>query len=99
MNNPGLTNEQKIALTSVRSNLIERLRGLDFDPALLENLSLFELVNLLFLCIGSTNYLGTFTGTCRALQDLFSWEVMSEKPSSEPQPQEEPKPLEKETIH
>jgi hypothetical protein len=24
---------------------------------------------------------------------------MSEKPSSEPQPQEEPKPLEKETIH
>jgi len=88
-----LTTDQKLALAQIRTTLTERLQRLELAPFLLEMLSVFQLVNLLFVMVGQTNYLGTFTGTCRTLEDMFGWDPLSEKPGGEPPKQEEPKPV------
>jgi hypothetical protein len=66
----------------VRKTLIERLSRLSFTDAMLEKMSVFQLVSLLHLLSGHLNYLPTYTIAVRTLEELFG-EIIWEKPGGE----------------
>ncbi len=52
------TQEQITAYQEVRKTLVERLRRLEIAPALVDDMSVFQLMNLLWLMAGHVSYLG-----------------------------------------
>jgi hypothetical protein len=76
-----MTQEQITAYQEVRKTLIERLRRLEIAPALLEDMSVFQLVNLLFLMSGFRKYTGTFTCTTWSLEEILGKDAFFNKPS------------------
>lgn len=78
----------------VREALYERLANFDFTEEDLKDKSLFQLVTLQILLVGHRNYIGTYTGTCRTLEELFGdkfWH-REEKPENLVREDHEPKP-------
>ncbi len=74
---------QITAYEEVRKTLIERLRRLEIAPALLEDMSMFQLVNLIFLMAGFLNYTGTFTCTAWTLEEILGKDAFFDKPSEQ----------------
>jgi len=66
-----LTENQKKAFAEVRRTLYVRLKNFSFTDEMLDDKSCFQLVTLLFLVVGHTNYLSTMTCTCRTMEELF----------------------------
>jgi hypothetical protein len=96
--------EQTIASREIRKAMVERLQRMEIAPALLEDMSLFQLLNLIFLMAGFRNYTGTFTCTSWTLEEAFGKTAFYDKPSEQraqsesetkPEPvseEDEPKP-------
>lgn len=82
----------KNPLQKVRQALYERLANFDFTEDQLRDKSLFQLVTLETLLVGHRNYIGTYTGTCGILEELFGdrfWqreEKLHEIISKDPKP-------------
>jgi hypothetical protein len=76
-----MTEDQKLALTSVRNTLIERLKRLQIVPALLEDASVFQLVGLLHLMVGHLNYIGVYSTTCWTLEQILGKDLFFDSPS------------------
>jgi hypothetical protein len=69
----------KNPLQKVRQALYDRLLGFDLTEDALKDKSLFQLVTLAHLLVGHLNYLGTYTCTCRTLEELFGDHFGTEK--------------------
>jgi len=78
-----MNKDQLIAYEEVRKTLVERLRRLEIAPALLEDMSVFQLVNLIFLMAGFLNYTGTFTCTAWTLEEILGKDLFFDKPSEQ----------------
>ena len=80
-------------LQKVREALYERLANFDFTEDQLKDKSLFQLVTLEVLLVGHRNYIGTYTCTCRTLEELFGDQFWrrEEKPEDIVR-EDEPKP-------
>jgi hypothetical protein len=78
-----MTQEQITAYQEVRKTLVERLRRLEIAPGLLEDLSVFQLVNLIFLMAGFLNYTGTFTYSAWTLAEILGKDGFFDKPSEQ----------------
>ena len=70
------TQEQITAYQEVRKTLVERLRRLEIAPALVDDMSVFQLMNLLWLMAGHVSYLGSQT-TAPPNVSVFSSETFS----------------------
>jgi hypothetical protein len=81
MNSPD--KDQLTAYQEVRKTLVERLKRLQVAPVLLEDMSVFQLVNLVFLMAGFLNYTGTFTCTAWTLEELLGKDAFFDKPSEQ----------------
>jgi len=79
--------DQLIAYQEVRKTLIERLKRLQVAPALLEDMSVFQLVNLVFLMAGFLNFTGTFTCTAWTLEELLGKDAFFDNRVSKEQAQ------------
>lgn len=85
--------EQTIACREIRKVMVERLQRMEIAPALLEDMSLFQLLNLIFLMAGFRNYTGTFTCTSWTLEEILGKTAFYDKPSEQrAQSESEPKP-------
>jgi hypothetical protein len=78
-----MTQEQITAYQEVRKTLVERLRRLEIAPALLDDMSVFQLVNLLWLMAGHVSYLGVYPNTCWTLEELLGKDALFDKPSEQ----------------
>jgi hypothetical protein len=91
-----MTESQKLAFAEVRKITCDRIKNHcgSFTDEMLADKSLFQLVTLLHLLVGHHNYLGTFTGTCRTLEELFGDQLWyrEEKPGNIVTEDHEPKP-------
>jgi hypothetical protein len=88
-------NMDKNPLQKVREALYERLANFDFTEDMLKDKSLFQLVTLEMLLVGHRNYIGTYTCTCRTLEELFGdqfW-YRKEKSTNIVREDHEPKPM------
>ena len=84
-----LTNEQQLAFNEVRGAIVLRLKnGYCFTGEMLQDKSMFQLLNLLMLVSGARNYLGLFTATWGVLDELFG-DAVQDKPFVEPNTDEE----------
>jgi hypothetical protein len=90
-----LTKDQQLALAEVRQVMYNRLKHFSFTEEMLKDKSLFQLVTLTHLLVGHLNYIGTYTCTCRTLEELFGEEIYrrEEKPENIVREEHEPKPL------
>lgn len=90
-----LTKEQQLTLAEVRRVMYARLKHFSFTEEMLQDKSLFQLVTLVFLLVGHLNYIGTFTCSCRTLEELFGDMIYDrvEKPENIVTEANEPKPL------
>ncbi len=77
-----------------RQALYERLGNFDFTEDELKDKSLFQLVTLEILLVGHRNYIGTYTCTCRTLEELFGDQFWhrEENPENKVRDGNEPKP-------
>jgi hypothetical protein len=85
----------KNPMQKVRDALYERLANFDFTEDQLKDKSLFQLVTLVMLLVGHRNYIGTYTCSCRTLEELFGdhfWH-REEKPDNIVREDHDPKPL------
>jgi hypothetical protein len=89
-----LTKNPQLALQEVRKALYERLANFHFTEEQLKDKSLFQLVTLEMLLVGHRNYIGTYTCTCRTLEELFGDQFWhrDEKPENIVTEEHEPKP-------
>jgi len=89
----------KNPIEKVRQTLYDRLLRFDFTPEQLEDKSLFQLVNLVYLFAGHLNYLGCFTTTCRTMDEIFGEQAFyyREEKAENLVTKSEPRP--KETVH
>jgi hypothetical protein len=87
---------QKLAFAEVRKITCDRIKNHcgSFTDEMLADKSLFQLVTLLHLLVGHHNYLGTYTCTCRTLEELFGDKLWyrDEKPENIVTENHEPKP-------
>ena len=90
-----LTEDKKKAFAEVRRMMLQRLKNFCLTDEMLDDKSLFQLVVLVFALVGHLNYLGTFTCTCRTLEELFGDTIYDrvEKPETIVTEANEPKPL------
>jgi hypothetical protein len=90
-----LTKDQQLALAEVRRVMYARLKHFSFTEEMLRDKSLFQLVTLTHLLVGHLNYIGTYTCTCRTLEELFGETIYDrvEKPENIVTEANEPKPL------
>lgn len=91
-----LSKDQLAAFAEVRKVTCNRIKNhcSTFTDEMLADKSLFQLVTLLHFLVGHHNYLGTYTGTCRTLEELFGeqfWQ-REEKPENLVREDHEPKP-------
>jgi hypothetical protein len=84
----------KNPMQKVRQALYERLAAFDFTEDALKDKSLFQLVTLTHLLVGNLNYVGTYTCSCRTLEELFGDQFWhrQEKPEDVVREDDEPKP-------
>jgi len=84
----------KNPMQQVRQALYERLGNFDFTEDELKDKSLFQLVTLEILLVGHRNYIGTYTCTCRTLEELFGDQFWhrEENPENKVRDGNEPKP-------
>jgi len=87
-----LTKDQQLALQEVRKAMYERLKNFSFTEDMLKDKSLFQMLNILQLLLGHRNYIGMFSHTCIALEEVFGADAFWEKPGLEESKIEEPKP-------
>jgi hypothetical protein len=66
-----LTEDKKKAIAEVRRMMLQRLNNFSLTDEMLADKSAFQLVTLLYLVVGHTNYLSTMTCTCRTMEELF----------------------------
>ena len=78
-----MSKEQITAYQEVRKTLVERLRRLEIAPALLDDMSVFQLMNLLWLMAGHVSYLGVYPNTCWKLEELLGKDALFDKPSEQ----------------
>jgi hypothetical protein len=90
-----LSKEQLAAFAEVRRVTCDRIKNYSFTDEMLKDKSLFQLVTLLHLLVGHHNYLGTYTCTCRTLEELFGEQFWhrEEKPENIVREDHEPKPV------
>jgi hypothetical protein len=90
-----LTKDRQLALAEVRRVMYARLKYFSFTEEMLQDKSLFQLVTLTHLLVGHLNYIGTYTCTCRTLEELFGETIYDrvEKPENIVTEANEPKPL------
>ena len=90
-----LTEDKKKAFAEVRRMLYVRLKTFSFTEEMLDDKACFQLVTLLFLVVGHTNYLSTMTCTCRTMEELFgdAFYDRVEKPENIVREGHEPKPV------
>ena len=90
-----LSEDKKKAFAEVRRMLYVRLTNFSFTEEMLDDKSCFQVVTLLFLMVGHTNYLSTMTCTCRTMEELFgdAFYDRVEKPENIVTEASEPKPL------
>jgi hypothetical protein len=84
-----------IAIEKVRQALYDRLKHFEFTEDQLKDKSVFQLVTLTHLLVGHLNYIGTYTCTCRTLEELFGEQGFyhrEEKPENIVRDDHEPKP-------
>jgi hypothetical protein len=84
----------KNPMQKVRKALYERLQPFDLAEETLKDKSLFQLVTLTHLLVGHLNYVGTFTCSCRTLEELFGEQFWhrEERPEDVGSEDHEPKP-------
>jgi hypothetical protein len=84
----------KNPIQKVRQALYDRLRAFDLTEDTLKDKSLFQLVTLTHLLVGHLNYVGTYTCSCRTLEELFGDQFWhrEEKPEDVVREDHEPKP-------
>jgi hypothetical protein len=84
----------KNPLQKIRKALYERLQPFDLTEETLRDKSLFQLVTLTHLLVGHLNYVGTYTCTCRTLEEIFGEQFWHREEKSEDVVREdhEPKP-------
>ena len=84
----------KNPMQKVRKALYERLQPFDLTEETLKDKSLFQLVTLTHLLVGHLNYVGTYTCTCRTLEEIFGEQFWcrEEKPEDVVREDREPKP-------
>jgi hypothetical protein len=75
-----LTQQKQLALQEVRKAICDRLKTFCFTEQMVQDKSLFQLLNLLQLLIGHRNYLGTFSHTCIVLEEVFGADAFWDKP-------------------
>ena len=82
-------------MQKVRQSLYERLAVFDFSENALKDKSLFQLVTLTHLLVGHLNYVGTYTCSCRTLEELFGEQFWhrQEKPEDALREDDGPKPV------
>ena len=88
------------SIQKVRESLYYRLSNFDFTKEQLEDKSLFQLINLVYLFAGHLNYLGCFTTTCRTMEEILGEQGFYnrvEKPENIVREDHEPKP--KQVVH
>jgi hypothetical protein len=88
------------SVEKVRQTLYDRLLRFNLTPEQLEDKSLFQLVNLVYLFAGHLNYLGCFTTTCRTMEEILGEQGFYsriEKPEHIVREENEPKP--KQVVH
>lgn len=78
-----LTKDQELARQNIRKAICDRLKQFSLTQEMLRDKSLFQLLNLLELLSGHYNYLGTFTDTARALEEIFG-DALFDKPLAIP---------------
>ena len=81
-------------MQKIRRALYERLQAFDLTEDTLKDKSLFQLVTLTHLVVGHLNYVGTYTCSCRSLEELFGDQFWhrEEKPEDVVREDHEPKP-------
>ena len=75
-----LPKDRRAALLEARRVIYERLKTFSLTEEMLRDKSLFQLVNLLHFFLGHRNYVGTFTGTCGVLEEIFGVDAFWDKP-------------------
>jgi hypothetical protein len=85
-----LTKDQQLALQEVRKTMCERLKNFNFTEGMLKDKSLFQMLNLLQLLLGHRNYIGMFSHTCIALEEIFGADAFWDKPLVVPKTEAEP---------
>jgi hypothetical protein len=91
-----VTQEKQLALPEVRKAMYDRLKRYSLTDEMLADKSLFQLVTLAFLLVGQYNYIGTYTCTCRTLEEIFGEQALYyriEKPENIVSEANEPKPV------
>jgi len=88
-----LTKDQQLALQEVRKAMYERLKYFNFTDEMLQDKSLFQMLNLLQLLLGHRNYIGMFSHTCIMLEELFGGDAFWDKPFVAPKSDIEPQPV------
>jgi hypothetical protein len=78
----------------VRTNLVDRLvhMELGFTAQMVEKMSLYAILGLLFTLAGSFNYLPTWTLAVRSLEEILGDQIW-QRLVQEPPKVEEPKPV------
>jgi hypothetical protein len=89
-----MTQDRITAYQEIRKTLVERLRRLEIAPALLGDMSVFQLMNLLWLMAGHFSYLGVYPNTCWTLEELLGKDALFDKPSEQRQTESESEPTE-----
>ena len=81
-------------MQKIRKALYERLQPFDLTEETLKDKSLFQLVTLTHLLVGHLNYVGTYTCTCRTLEEIFGEQFWRREEKSEDvvRKDHEPKP-------
>ena len=74
-----LTKDQQLACETIRKSMFDRLKSFSLTDQMLRDKSLFQLLNLLELLVGNFNYIGTFSHTCAALEEIFG-DALWDKP-------------------
>jgi hypothetical protein len=78
-----MNKDQLTAYQEVRKTLVERLRRLEIAPALLEDMSVFQLANLLWLMVGHLNYVGVYANSVWSLEEAIGKDALFDKPSEQ----------------
>ncbi len=75
-----LIKDQNLALQEVRKAMYDRLKNFSFTEDMLKDKSLFQMLNILQLLLGHRNYIGMFSHTCIALEEIFGTDAFWDKP-------------------
>jgi hypothetical protein len=89
----------KNPMQKVRKALYERLQAFDLTEDALKDKSLFQLVTLTHLLVGHLNYVGTYTCSCRTLEELFGDQFWHREEKAEDVVREDHEPKSKPVVN